>query len=74
MEQYSYNKNSRRGRERGAEGVLEQIIVENFPDLEKKKGMQIQEAQRTPFRHNTYRPSAQHIIVKLTKYKDKRKL
>ena len=24
-------------REKGAEGVLEQIIAENFPDLQKKK-------------------------------------
>ena len=28
-------------REKGAEGVLEQIIAENFPDLGKKKGIQI---------------------------------
>ena len=39
-------------REKGAEGVLEQIIAENFPDLGKEKGIEIQEAQRTPFRHN----------------------
>lgn len=40
------------GREKGAEGVLEQIIAENFPDLGKEKGIEIQEAQRTPFRCN----------------------
>ena len=39
-------------RGKGAEGVLEEIIAENFPDLGKEKGTEIQEAQRTPFRHN----------------------
>ena len=39
-------------REKGAEGVLEQITAENFPDLGKGKGFEIQEAQRTPFRHD----------------------
>ena len=45
-------------REKGAEGVLEQIIAENFPDLEKEKGIEIQEAERTPFRRNLNRSSA----------------
>ena len=45
-------------REKGAEGVLEQIIAENFPDLGKEKGTEIQEAQRTPLRHNLNRSSA----------------
>ena len=35
-------------RGKGAEGVLEEIIAENFPDLGKEKGIEIQEAQRTP--------------------------
>ena len=39
-------------REKGAEGVLEQIIVENLPDLGEEKGIEIQEARRTPFRRN----------------------
>ena len=33
--------------------------------------MEIQEAQRPPFRHNLNQSSAQHIIVKLAKYKAK---
>ena len=61
-------------REKGAEGVLEQIIAENFPDLGKEKGIEIQEAQRTPFRCNMNRSSAQHIIVKLAKYRYKEKI
>ena len=39
-------------REKGVEGVLEQIIAENFPDLGKETGIEIKEAQRTPFRRN----------------------
>ena len=61
-------------REKGAEGVLEEIIAENFPDLGKEKGIEIQEAQRTPFRRNLNQSSARHIIVKLEKYKDKERI
>ena len=45
-------------RGKGAEGVLEEIIAENFPDLGEEKGTEIQEAQRTPFRRNLNRSSA----------------
>ena len=61
-------------REKGAEGVLEQTIAENFPDLGKEKGIEIQEALRTPFRCNLNRFSARYIIVKLAKYMDKEKI
>uniref|UniRef100_A0ABI7XE39 L1 transposable element RRM domain-containing protein n=1 Tax=Felis catus TaxID=9685 RepID=A0ABI7XE39_FELCA len=60
-------------RGKGAEGVLEEIIAENFLDLGKEKDIEIQEAQRTPFSRNLNR-SARHIIVKLAKYKDKEKI
>ena len=61
-------------REKGAEGVLEQIIAENFPDLGKEKGIEIQEAQKTVFRRDLNRSSAWHIIVKVAKYKDEEKI
>ena len=61
-------------RGKGAEGVLEEIIAENLPDLGKEKGIEIQEAQRTPIRRNMNRSPARHIIVKLAKYKDKEKI
>ena len=32
--------------DKGAEGLFEQIITENFPSLGKKTGIQLQEAQR----------------------------
>ncbi|KAF0881756.1 LORF1 protein, partial [Crocuta crocuta] len=43
---------------KGAEGVLEQIIAENFHNLKKETDVEIQEAQRTPFRRNLNRSSA----------------
>ncbi|KAF0887377.1 LORF1 protein, partial [Crocuta crocuta] len=43
---------------KGAEGVLEQIIAENFPNLGKEADIEIQEAQRTPLRRNLNRSSA----------------
>ncbi|KAF0881758.1 LORF1 protein, partial [Crocuta crocuta] len=45
-------------RGKGADGVLEQIIAENFPNLEREVEVEIQEAQRTPFRRNLNRSSA----------------
>ena len=41
--------------EKGAEGVLEQIIAENFPNLGKETDIEIQEARRTPLRCNLNR-------------------
>uniref|UniRef100_A0ABI7YX58 L1 transposable element RRM domain-containing protein n=1 Tax=Felis catus TaxID=9685 RepID=A0ABI7YX58_FELCA len=60
--------------EKGVEGVLEQIIAENFPNLGKETDIEIQEAERTPFRHNKNRFSAWHVVVKLTKYKGKERI
>ncbi|KAF0886003.1 LORF1 protein, partial [Crocuta crocuta] len=37
---------------KGAEGVLEQIIAKNFPNLGMETDIEIQEAQRTPLRCN----------------------
>ena len=39
-------------KEKGTEGVLKQIIAENFLDLGKETDIEIEEAQRPPFRHN----------------------
>ncbi|KAF0884120.1 LORF1 protein, partial [Crocuta crocuta] len=47
-------------RGKGTEGVLEQIIAENFPYLGKETNIEIQEAQRTPLRRDLNRSSAQH--------------
>jgi len=61
-------------RERGAEGVLEQIIAENFPNLGKETGIKIQEAQRSPLKISKNRSTPRHLIVKLTSPRDKEKI
>jgi hypothetical protein len=41
-------------------------MAENFPNLEKEMPIQVQEASRTPNRHDQNRTSPRHIIVKTT--------
>ena len=49
-------------------------MVENFPNMEKEIATQVQEAQRVPYRINLRRNTLRHIVIKLTKIKDKEKL
>ena len=60
------------GREKGPEKVFEEIIVENFPNMEKEMVTQVQEVQRVPGRINPRRNTPRHIEIKLTKLKIKR--
>ena len=61
-------------REREAEGILAQIIPENFPNLAKRTSIKIQEAQRIPLKINKNRSTLHHLIVKLTSLSDKEKI
>ena len=61
-------------REKGIEVLCEQIIVENFPNLQKDTNINIQGAQRTHVRFKKNQPSTRHIIVKFTKYRDKERI
>ena len=61
-------------REKGPEKIFEEIIVENFPNMGKEIATQVQEAQRFPGRRNPRRNTPRHIVIKLTKIKDKEKL
>ena len=61
-------------REKGAEGLSEQIIADNSPNLGKETDIQVQEAQRTPFKNNKNRSTPQYIIIKLAKHKDKERI
>ena len=58
----------------GVEGLCEQIIAENFPNLGKDTHIKIQEAQWTPIRFNKNQPPTRHIIVKFTKYSGKERI
>ena len=53
------------------EKTFEELIVENFPNMEKKIFNQVQEAQRVPYRINPRRNMPRHILIKLTKTKHK---
>ena len=46
---------------------MEEIIGENFPNVEKETVNQVQEAQRVPYRINPRRNTPRHILIKLTK-------
>ena len=58
-------------REKGPEKIFEEIIAKNFPNMGKEIVNQIQEAQRVPGRINPRRNTPRHIIIKLTKIKDR---
>ena len=47
-------------REKGAEGLSEQIIADNSPNLGKETDIQVQEAQRTPFKKKKKKNQNQH--------------
>ena len=36
--------------------------------------MQVQEAERVPIKRNPKRPTARHIIIKMAKFKDKKRI
>ena len=56
----------------GTEKIYQEIIIaENFPNMGKESLTQIQEAQRVPYKINLWRNTPRHIIIKLTKIKEK---
>ena len=55
----------------GYENSFEEIIVENFLNMEKEIVNQVQEAQRVPYRINPRRNMPRHMLIKLTKTKHK---
>ena len=56
MHQHSNYRGIRRRREqKGSEKIFEEIIVENFPNMGKEIVIQVQEAQRVPYRINPRR-------------------
>ena len=57
---------------KGYEKIFEEIIVENFPNMEKEIVNQVQEAQKVPYRINPRRNTPRHILIKLTKTKHKK--
>ena len=60
-------------KKKGSEKILEEIIVENFPNIGKEIVNEVQEVQRVPYRINLRRNTPRHKLIKLSeiKYKDK---
>ena len=61
-------------KKKGYEKFSEEIIVENFPNMEKEIVNQVQEAQRVPHRINPRKNMPRHILIKLTKTKHKERI
>ena len=58
-------------KKKGYEKNFEEIIVEIFPNMEEEIVNQVQEAQRVLYRINPRRNMPRHILIKLTKTKQK---
>ena len=59
---------------KGYEKNFKQIIVENFPNMEKEIVSLVQEAQRVPYRISPRRNRPRHILIKLTEIKHKERI
>ena len=53
------------------EKISEEIIVENFPNMEKEIVNPVQEVQRVPYRINLRRNMPRHILLRLAKTEHK---
>lgn len=61
-------------RRKGTEKTFQEIIAKNFPNMGKEPLTQMQEAQRVPYKINPKGNTPRHILIKLTKIKDKEKI
>ena len=61
-------------REKETEKIFQEIIAENFPNMGKQSLTQIQEAQQVPYKMNPRRNTLRHIIIKMTRIKNKEKI
>ena len=63
-----------RREKKGSGKILEEIIVENFPNMGKEIVNEVQEMQRVPYRINPKTNMPRHILIKLSKIKYKEKI
>ena len=54
-------------KKKGSEKMFEEFIVENFPNMGKEIVIEVQEAQRVPYRINPRKNTQRYILIKLTK-------
>ena len=74
MHQHSNYRTPEEEKEKGYEKIFEEIIVENFTNMEKEIVDQVQETQKAPYRINPRRNMPRHILMKLTKTKQKQRI
>ena len=60
--------------EQGIESLFEEIMANNFFNLVKEKNTQVQEVQRTLNKLDPKRPTPRHIIIKMTRLKNKERI
>ena len=61
-------------KKKGYEKIFEEIIVENFPNMEKEIVNQVQEAQTVLYKINLMRNMPRNTLIKLTKTKHKERI
>ena len=61
-------------REQEIGNLLGKTMKENFPNFMEEVDMQVQEAQRIPNKKDAKRPTPRHIIIKMSKVKDKERI
>ena len=61
-------------KKKGYEKTFEEIIFENFPNVEKEIVNQVQEALRVQYKVNPRRNTLRHILIKLAKTKHKERI
>ena len=60
--------------EQGVKNLFEEIMTKNFLNLVKEKVTHVRGAQRVPNKLDPMRPMLGHIIIKMTKLKDKERI
>ena len=60
--------------EQKIENLFEKIMKENFPSLAKEIDIQVQETQKAPNRLEPKRTTLRHIIIKIPKVKDTKRI
>ena len=61
-------------REKGIESAFEEVVAENFPNLGEEIVSQAMETHRSPNTGDQRKIIPRHIIIKITKIKDKDRL
>ena len=71
MHQHLYHGGAGRRREQEIENLFERMMTEDSPNLVKEIDIQVQEAQRVPSKMYAKRSTPRHIIIKMSKVKDR---